>query len=167
MKTIRCVALVAFTQFVAHYGQVHGNPDADDAREVDVPVDLVDQLVAEGKIAAPDDTVAEPRRVIGEFGDFTMTHQGFGRYLVEGPGIAPDTIVKGKADAETMIEALRAHVADRDPQPEPVLTAESAAADATQAVAVASEGVAPATESVSDASEAAPTPTTADEAPVE
>lgn len=41
---------------------------------------------------------------------FTMTHKGFGEYLIEGPGIAPDTVIKGKSDAQTFIaQAEKAH----------------------------------------------------------
>lgn len=44
---------------------------------------------------------------------FTMTHKGFGKYLIEGPGIAPDTIIKGKADAATFIAQVEKSHAEK------------------------------------------------------
>jgi hypothetical protein len=55
MKTIACKALVAFTQFVPDYGQVHGDPDSSlkEAQKPEVPVSAIQQLADEGRIEAP------------------------------------------------------------------------------------------------------------------
>lgn len=100
MNTIKCLALVAFTHFVAGFGMVHGDPDSDDdkAKNPNVPEDAVEYLVESGKIEAPD--LAE------HVSPFKMKHLKFGNYLITGPGVAPDTTVKGKKDAEAMIKAL-------------------------------------------------------------
>lgn len=48
---------------------------------------------------------------------FTMTHQSFGRYLIEGPGVDPDTVIKGRADAETLVAELeKAHATTIEPR---------------------------------------------------
>jgi hypothetical protein len=55
MKTIACRALVAFTQFVPGYGQVHGDPGSSlkEAKNPDVPESVIQQLADEGRIEAP------------------------------------------------------------------------------------------------------------------
>lgn len=55
MKTVACKALVAFTQFVPEYGQVHGDPDSSlkQAKTPEVPVSAIQQLADEGRIELP------------------------------------------------------------------------------------------------------------------
>jgi hypothetical protein len=55
MKTIACKALVAFTEFVPSYGQVHGDPESSlkEAQKPEVPVSAIAKLVDEGRIEAP------------------------------------------------------------------------------------------------------------------
>lgn len=55
METIACKALVAFTQFVPEYGQVHGDPDSSDkeARNPKVPTDFVKKFADSGFVALP------------------------------------------------------------------------------------------------------------------
>lgn len=53
--TIKCKALTVFTEFVAERGMVHGDPASTiaEAREPDVPVEVVAKLVDLGYIADP------------------------------------------------------------------------------------------------------------------
>lgn len=62
METIACKALVAFTQFVPGYGQVHGDPESSDeaARNPKVPVHYVDLIAANGGVEAPEGFVYDP-----------------------------------------------------------------------------------------------------------
>ena len=55
MKTIACLALCEFTQFVEGHGMVVGAPDSslDEAKRPEVPEHVVDQFVADGLIKAP------------------------------------------------------------------------------------------------------------------
>lgn len=61
MKTIACEALVAFTEFVPSFGQVHGDPDSSlkEAQKPEVPVGAIAKLVDEGRIKAPKGFKAE------------------------------------------------------------------------------------------------------------
>lgn len=55
VETVKCKALVAFTQFVSGYGMIHGDPDSTDkaANNPEVPVDEVAGLVARELVKAP------------------------------------------------------------------------------------------------------------------
>jgi len=97
-STIKCVALVAFTQFVSGYGMIHGNPDAKDAKFPLVPEDSVERFVEAGYIEAPE--------IEAPTGAFEMKHIKFGNYLITGPGVEPDTIINGKKDAEAYLALL-------------------------------------------------------------
>lgn len=115
MNTVNRKALKAFTHFVPGYGQVHGNPEADDAKVVKVPVGSVDQLVAEGKIGEED---MKPAKAVTRAapaaakpqgdGDFAATYTPVGKYEITGPGLSEPEIFKGnKAGAEARIAELR------------------------------------------------------------
>lgn len=105
IKTIKCAALMAFTQFVPGYGMVHGDPDNEGASEPEVPVTYIEQLEREGRIEPPAGWA-------GEAGDaeaprlFSIKHVGGGMYEIFGPGVEPGTKVKGKVDAQTTIDLL-------------------------------------------------------------
>ncbi|EQA97282.1 hypothetical protein [Sphingobium sp. HDIP04] len=105
MKTIQCRALKAFTQFIAGYGQVHGDPGSSDekARLPMVPEDAVAMLIEAGKIEVEGLAITTSA--------FTMTAIPGGRFKVEGPGIEPAKIIKGKANAEQyLMMAEQAHL---------------------------------------------------------
>lgn len=51
--TVKCKALAVFTEFVSGYGMVHGNPDAKDAKSVEVPHSVVAKLADAGVIEMP------------------------------------------------------------------------------------------------------------------
>lgn len=52
MPMVKTKALVAFTEFVQGYGQVHGNPDgsSDDARFPKFPEHVAERLAAEKRV---------------------------------------------------------------------------------------------------------------------
>jgi hypothetical protein len=110
VSTIKCVALAAFTHFAAGYGMVHGDPDSSDdkAKNPEVPEDVVEYLVDSGKIEAPD--------VVAPSAAFAMKHLQFGNYLITGPGVEPDTIIKGKKDAEAFLALLQEQHTERAEQ---------------------------------------------------
>lgn len=117
---IQVKALAAFTK-TTHHGQFHGDPNglSDRTRFPSVPNYVVEALVGTGKAvllgdeiepSPPSPTPYSREALPPVDSPFTMTHQGFGKYLIEGPGIAPDTLIKGKADAETFVaQAEKAH----------------------------------------------------------
>lgn len=109
-STVKCVALVAFTHFVAGYGMVHGDPDSskEAARSPEIPEDAVEYLVDSGKIEAPD--------VVAPSAAFAMKHLQFGNYLITGPGVEPDTVIKGKKDAEAFLALLQEQHTERAEQ---------------------------------------------------
>ena len=53
METVSCKALMAFTHYVPDYGQVHGDPENEEAKTVNVPLVAVKMLVEDGRIAKP------------------------------------------------------------------------------------------------------------------
>lgn len=54
-----CTALRAFTEFVPGFGQVHGDPDSKDNKMPNVPNGVIDKLVGEDKIEAPEAVAPE------------------------------------------------------------------------------------------------------------
>lgn len=107
MAKIVCTVLATFTQFVPGQGMVHGNPDADDAKTVQVPEEAVAGLVAEGKIKAPDgfEVAVAP----GATSPFTFKMTRPGRWEITGPGLEQPEVVQGKkAVAEKRVAELEA-----------------------------------------------------------
>lgn len=114
---IKVAALVAFS-IVTKSGVIHGDPDNSDekAQYPMVPEDRVDELLDAGKIALLKKDAESDSESVDEEGtgdpdaesDFAMTHIAGGRFRISGPGVPPDTVVKGKAAAEAMISDLRA-----------------------------------------------------------
>jgi hypothetical protein len=113
MRTIRCIALVAFTQFVPGFGQVHGDPDSSDERAQFpmVPEVMIEMLVEADKIDVPEESLPRAAEQI------TREHLGFGKYRIVGPGVPVDTIVTGKANADAYIAEMLASVGDEGGAP--------------------------------------------------
>jgi len=53
-KLVKCKALVACTEFVAGFGQVHMNPDDPDHAEVEIPAEAVARLVDDERVVVID-----------------------------------------------------------------------------------------------------------------
>lgn len=106
LKLIKVKALKVFTLTVAH-GQFHGDPESrvEKARHPRVPDYAVERLVAEKSIEAPDGFEESAAA-------FSMKHIPVGRYEITGPGLDQPVVIRGKAEAEAALEALRtAHAA--------------------------------------------------------
>jgi hypothetical protein len=77
-----------------------------------IPVEYRQRLIDEGVIPADDAprapkapaTPAKAGALVS--GPFTATHQGFGKYLIEGPGVDEGRIIQGKKDAQSLIDEL-------------------------------------------------------------
>jgi hypothetical protein len=113
MAIIVCTVLATFTQFIPGRGMVHGNPDAEDAKTVQVPEEAVAGLVAEGKIEAPDGfTLPAATSAPSAPSPFTFKMTRPGRWEITGPGLATPEIVQGKkAVAEKRVAELEAALA--------------------------------------------------------
>jgi len=121
MDTVKRKALLVFTHFQPGFGMVHGNPDAEDAKIVNVPVGAVEQLVAEGKIGEDDVKPAKASRAAAPAasgagssndGKYTATRKPFGKYEITGPGLLAPEIVTGRA-------AMEARLAQLNEKPDP------------------------------------------------
>lgn len=115
LTLVRVLATDVFTKTTRH-GQFHGDPGSERNCRPKVPDYVVGELLAAGKIALLEEDEGEsgapPLAPLDARSEYEMTHLGFGRYAVSGPGIAPGTEVKGKADAETLIKSARAAFAE-------------------------------------------------------
>lgn len=113
MTLVKCIALMAFTQFVPGYGQVHGDPDNSEAKEPEVPFDFVQKLIEENKVEAPDGwNAVEPETEATE-PNFVAIHLGGGAYAISGVGLEAPERVKGKVAAYDRIAELEADLAKK------------------------------------------------------
>ena len=121
MDMVRVRALASFTEvtprgMVVFNGPKNGNPGTE--------ADLTEKRAAErveagmAEYVDPDDAPApEPVPAPASTGGdgegpspFTMTHEGRGFYRIEGPGLEPDTKIRGRTDAEAFLKlAEEAH----------------------------------------------------------
>ena len=111
LTLVQVEAIEVFTKTTIH-GQFHGDPTSARNAQPMVPDYVVGELLASGTIALLD---RDPETPPVEPDPYAMKHLGFGKYAVTGPGIAAETVVQGKADAETLIATARtAYAADAD-----------------------------------------------------
>ena len=109
METVKVRALASFTEFTPSGMIVFNAPKGDAPGTEDyLSVKRAGERFEAGQVEYVDADAApisppvpkSPESGGGESpSPFTMTHKGFGKYLIEGPGINPDTIVQGRKDA--------------------------------------------------------------------
>lgn len=109
METVKCKAELVFTHFVPRHGQVHGNPKAKDAANPMVPVSVIPQLVAEGKISAPKGWDKEPDAAESEVvepDEFVTGGEG-GWFAVKSPWMDEPEKVQGLEKANERAAEIR------------------------------------------------------------
>lgn len=132
MVSIRVRALATFSEYTPSGIIVFNGPKVGrDGKAIPgTEGELSEKSAVERRDAGMVEWLDEPSVAAGDGAIFTMTHQGFGKFLIEGPGVAPDTVVKGKADAETMIRELeKAHAEASAVQPDEVAAGDGAPID--------------------------------------